>query len=100
MRCDICGGEIPKNQEAFDTKTERFGIGSIPIGGFVGTTYPRRPKGFHPRKTIRHGSTETVLIALCPTCVQKRDEREPLLWIALGIMFLVVTAIVVSLLLK
>ena len=70
MRCDICGEEIPNGQETYDTKNELPSRGVFP--------------------------TRTVRIILCGACGKKRNEREPLLWIAVGILFFVGLAIVVS----
>ena len=97
MRCDICGAEIPKNQEVHDTRNERFGPHAIglPIGGFPGTSYPKRPKGFHPRKTLRHLSIEVVPIVMCPACAQRRASCAVWAWIALGLFFCVGTAITI-----
>jgi hypothetical protein len=59
MRCDRCGCHIPRGGLAFDTKSK-----GPHAGGRLG------------------GTTETVLIAVCRACADKRDRLEKGLWAA------------------
>lgn len=79
MRCDICGGQIPKGQGASDTEGER-----------IGNPFPTIPTRWSRDTGIRH---KVVVLNLCPACVEKRDRREMWIWLALGF-FIVVGAII------